>query len=167
MKLTNAPILMVEDDPNDVLLIQRAFQKAGVDTPLRTARDGTEALAYLTGAGEYHDRDAHPFPVLVLLDLKLPGGSGFEVISAIRARPELRRLPVVVLTSSRQIEDVNQAYDVGASSYLVKPVAFEALHRLLATFGHYWLNFNTPPSFPTIGSSNREHRPPPPHATRT
>jgi CheY-like chemotaxis protein len=164
VKLTNAPILLVEDDPNDVLLIQRAFQKAGVDTPLRSARDGGEALAYLMGEGRYQDRGEHPFPVMVLLDLKMPGGTGFEVISAIRAQPELRRLPVVVLTSSRRIEDVNQAYDAGASSYLVKPVAFEALHKMLTTFGHYWLNFNTPPTF---GSSNREPRSGLPHATRT
>ena len=164
MKLTNAPILLVEDDPNDVLLIQRAFQKAGVDTPVRTASNGREALDYVFGEGAYQDRAAHPFPVLVLLDLKMPGGTGFEVISAIRAKPELCRLPVVVLTSSRRVEDVNQAYDAGANSYLVKPVAFEALHKLLTTFGHYWLNFNTPPTF---GSSTREPRADFPHASRT
>ena len=145
MKINHAPILLIEDDPNDVLLIQRAFRRAELDIPLRVVHDGREAMAYLQGRSPFDDRVAYPLPLLVLLDLKMPVKSGFEVIAWIRGEAELKRLPIVVLTSSREIEDVNRAYEAGASSYLVKPVAFDALQTMLATFGRYWLNFNTPP----------------------
>ena len=145
MKVNHAPILLIEDDPNDVLLIQRAFRRAELDIPLRVVRDGREAMAYLQGHGPFDDRVAYPLPLLVLLDLKMPVKSGFDVLEWVRAQPDLRRLPLVVLTSSREREDVDRAYDAGASSYLVKPVAFDALQTMLTTFGRYWLNFNVPP----------------------
>ena len=145
MKITYAPILLIEDDPNDVILIQRAFRRAQLDIALRFVPNAAEAKAYLSGDGQYADRANHPLPLMVLLDLKMPGGNGFDVIAWVRAEAALKRLPVVVLTSSREAGDVNRAYDAGASSYLVKPVAFDALQKMLTTFGHYWLNFNTPP----------------------
>jgi CheY-like chemotaxis protein len=145
MKINHAPILLIEDDSNDVLLIQRAFRRAELDIPLRVVRDGREAMSYLQGQPPFDDRVAYPVPLLVLLDLKMPVRSGFEVIAWVRAHPGLKRLPLVVLTSSREIEDVNRAYEAGASSYLVKPVAFEALQTMLSAFGRYWLNFNVPP----------------------
>ena len=94
-------ILLVEDDPNDILLIQRAFRKANLTTALRVVKDGDEAIAYLSGKGPYRDRRRYPLPVLILLDLKLPRRSGFEVLQWLKARLGLRRIPVVVLTSSR------------------------------------------------------------------
>lgn len=145
MRRPRAPILLIEDDQNDVMLVQRAFRRTEVDVDLRVVRDGREAIAYLQGAGPFADREAHPLPSIVLLDLKLPGSSGFEVLAWIRSRPGLKRLPLVVLTSSREAEDVDRAYDAGASSYLVKPVAFDALQSLLAQLASYWLGLNVLP----------------------
>ena len=144
----SAKILWVEDDPNDVLLIGRAIRKAGLEPPA-LARDGPEAVAYLSGAGPYADRIAHPFPSLVLLDLKLPRMSGFEVLQWIRERPETSRLPVVMFTSSKERADVDRAYALGANAYLLKSVdhehLVEALHRLRA----FWMDLNLNPSAPT------------------
>ena len=138
-------ILLVEDDPNDVLLIRRALRNAMIANPLREVADGDEAIAYLSGVDGYGDRDAHPLPALVLLDLKLPRRDGVEVLRWIRAQPGLRRLPVVVLTSSRETADVNRAYDEGANSYLVKPVAFDALLELVRRVDEFWLYLSETP----------------------
>jgi CheY-like chemotaxis protein len=138
-------ILIVEDDPNDVLLIQRAFDKARILNPLQTVGNGDDAVAYLAGEGSFADRQRHPFPVLVLLDLKLPRRSGLEVLEWIRGQVGLKRLPVVVLTSSKETTDVNQAYDLGANSYLVKPVGFDSLLELVKSLEVYWLILNQKP----------------------
>jgi CheY-like chemotaxis protein len=135
----------VEDDPNDVLLIQRAFDKARILNPLQTVGNGDDAVAYLAGEGSFADRQRHPFPVLVLLDLKLPRRSGLEVLEWIRGQVGLKRLPVVVLTSSKETTDVNQAYDLGANSYLVKPVGFDSLLELVKSLEVYWLILNQKP----------------------
>lgn len=142
----NRLILLVEDDTNDVLLIRRAFRKAGTTAAIVNLSDGQAAVDYLNGNGAYSDRGTHPLPALVLLDLKLPRKSGHEVLEWLRAQPELKRIPVVVLTSSREVVDIDRAYDLGANSYLVKPVAFNALHSLTQTVGLYWLLLNQPPS---------------------
>ncbi len=139
-------ILLVEDDPNDVILIKRAFDRARIANPIQVARDGEEAIAYLAGSEPYHDRSLYPLPMLVLLDLKMPRKSGFDVLAWIRAQEGLRRLPVVVLTSSKDTPDINRAYDLGANSYLVKPVAFEALIEMVKTLGFYWLILNQKPT---------------------
>lgn len=133
------PILLVEDSPDDQLLIRRAFRKANLLNPLHVVGDGDAAVAYLAGEGAYADRAAHPLPAIVLLDLKLPRRSGLEVLSWIRARPEVRRTPVVVLTSSRDGDDVARAYELGANSYLVKPVAFDGLMEMVKSLGVYWM----------------------------
>src|SRR3954469_4578730 len=112
-------ILLVEGDPNDVMLIQRAFQKAGLRNCLRIARDGEEAIEYLSGSGAFADRERFPSPFLMLLDLKMPGTDGFEVLKWARGEPELKRLLIVVLTSSNLQSDVDKAYELGANSYLV------------------------------------------------
>jgi CheY-like chemotaxis protein len=138
-------ILVVEDDPNDLLLIQRAFGKARILNPLQSVGNGDDAVAYLAGEGPYADREQHPFPVLVLLDLKLPRRSGLEVLQWIRAQAGLKRLPVVVLTSSKEATDVNRAYDLGANSYLVKPVGFDSLLELVKSLEVYWLILNQKP----------------------
>jgi len=138
-------ILLVEDDPNDVLLIQRAFRKSNVANPIQVVGDGEEAIAYLSGQGPCADRERYPLPLLLLLDLKLPRKSGFEVLEWLRQQPGLKRLPVVVLTSSAETPDVNRAYDLGANSYLVKPVRFEDLLHMVQTLNLYWLIINEKP----------------------
>ena len=138
-------ILVVEDDPNDVLLIQRAFAKARILNPVRTVSNGDEAVAYLSGSGPYGDRATYPVPVLVLLDLKLPRRSGLEVLGWIRSQPGLKRLPIVVLTSSKESIDINRAYDLGANSYLVKPVGFDSLLELVKSLEVYWMMLNQNP----------------------
>jgi CheY-like chemotaxis protein len=139
---TTRSILLVEDDPNDVLLIHRAFERAKVLNPLRVLPDGDEAIRYLAGLGPYADRAVHPLPALMLLDLKLPRRGGLEVLGWVRDQPGLRRLPVVVLSSSRRTEDVSRAYDLGANSYLVKPVGFKPLLALIRSLDVYWVLFN-------------------------
>jgi CheY-like chemotaxis protein len=143
--MSGTAILLVEDDPNDVLLIRRAFAKADIKNPVHTVEDGDAAVAYLAGEGTYADRDDHPLPGVVLLDLKLPRRSGLEVLEWVRQSPALRRLPIVVLTSSRESADVNRAYDLGANSYLVKPVGFDALTELVRILQGYWVGWNEKP----------------------
>jgi CheY-like chemotaxis protein len=139
-------VLLVEDDPNDVALTERAFERAGFTNPLQIVGDGEQAIAYLSGEARYADRARYPLPMLVLLDLKLPRRSGFDVLAWIRGAPTVRRVPVIVLTSSQQSPDINRAYDVGANSYLVKPVAFEQLLSLVQTLGFYWITTNHGPA---------------------
>jgi CheY-like chemotaxis protein len=138
-------ILLAEDYDDDVALLQRAFQKAGVPG-VRVVRNGDQMIDYLQGNGAYSDRDCHPFPNLLLLDIKMPRRSGLEVLQWIRAEKSTRRLPVVVLTSSQNIHDVNRAHDLGANSYLVKPNDFQELLRLIRTFADYWLMLSILPT---------------------
>lgn len=141
-------ILLAEDDSNDVLLIQRAFQKAGLGDVLKVTRDGGQAIDYLGGRGMYADRERFPLPFLLLLDLKMPGTDGFEVLRWVRKEPELKRLLVVVLTSSNLQTDVDRAYDLGANSYLVKPVSFDEMVNMIKRFEIYWTEINRTPSAP-------------------
>ncbi len=138
-------ILLVEDDANDVMLIKRAFRKACIANPLQIVENGEEAINYLAGKGTYSDREKYPIPILILLDLKLPRKSGYEVLTWIRRQPGLKRIPVVMLTSSNQISHINKAYDLGANSYLVKPVGFDALLDMVKTLNLYWLILNKKP----------------------
>lgn len=140
------PILLVEDNVNDVLLIQRAFQKARITHPLQVLQDGDTAVSYLSGEGDYADRILYPLPVLMLLDLKLPCRSGLEILEWLRQQSDLRRLPVVVLTSSDEMKDIHQAYDLGANSYMVKPLLFSELEVMLRTLHLYWLTYSRLPS---------------------
>ena len=140
-----SPILLVEDDPDDVALIIRAFQRANLANPVKVARDGEEAVEYLSGAGPHADRTSSPLPVLILLDLKVPRRNGHEVLEWMRAQDGLRRIPVAVLTSSRERRDVDKAYDLGANAYLVKPVDFEELLRMVSSLHLFWLMLNEPP----------------------
>ena len=145
MTYETMPILLVEDDYNDVLLIQRAFRKAKIKPLVSNVYDGDEVLLYLKGKGKYADREQYPVPLLVLLDLKLPRRSGLEVLAWIRQQPELRRLLVVVLTSSQEDSDLVQAYDLGANSYLVKPINFQDFVRLVELIDAYWFKTNQVP----------------------
>jgi CheY-like chemotaxis protein len=148
MKVTDFTMLLVEDDPNDILLIQRAFGKASLVNPLKIVRDGQEALNYLAGTGEFADRGKHPIPSLILLDLKLPRKSGLEVLQWLREQPGLSHIPVIVLTSSKESSDINRAYELGANSYLVKPVGFEGLLEMVRSIGVYWMIMNKGPEAP-------------------
>ena len=132
-------ILVVEDREDDILLIQKAFEKAGVQNPVYFVRNGDEALAYLSGEWKYANRAEYPLPVLVLLDLKLPGMDGFEVLAWIRRQEGLRALPVVVLTSSMALSDVNRAYQLGANSFFVKEIEFQNSVELSRLLQNYWL----------------------------
>lgn len=138
-------ILLVEDNATDVILIRRAFDKAKLGNPVQVVADGDSAVGYLAGEGIYQDRRQYPLPILILLDLKLPRRSGLEVLQWLRAQETLRRIPVVMLTSSQQNSDVNAAYDTGVNSYLVKPVEFDGLLQMLKTVNLYWLMLNERP----------------------
>ena len=135
-------ILLVEDDENDALLIQRAFQKSGMRNKLRVVRDGGQAIQYLSAQGSYANRDKNPLPFLILLDLKMPGVDGFEVLEWLRRESNLKHLLVVVLTSSNLQIDVDRAYELGANSYLVKPVEFDEMAHLIQRFEAYWTEIN-------------------------
>lgn len=139
------PVLLVEDSPADVVLVQRAFRRSGGVAQLHVVGDGDAAVRYLEGSGDFSDRARHPLPRLVLLDLKLPRRSGLEVLAWLREQPGLGRLPVVVLTSSRESVDVDRAYDLGVNGYLLKPVAFDDLLQLARTLDLYWLQLNVAP----------------------
>jgi len=141
----NRTILLVEDSPDDVFFLQRAFKRAEVKNALQVVKDGQQALGYLAGVGEYADREKFPLPCLVLLDLKLPYVPGLDVLKWIRSRTELQTLPVIIFTSSSERSDVDRAYRLGANSYLVKPSDAEQLVGLAKSFGDYWLKFNLLP----------------------
>ena len=145
MSVREGVILLAEDDANDVLLIQRAFQRNLVANPVQVVRDGDEAVAYLTGQAPFADRERHPLPVLMLMDLKMPRKSGLEVLAWVRQQPGLKRLPIIVLTSSNQSPDINRAYELGANSYLVKPAGFDSLLDLVKNLDMYWLILNEGP----------------------
>ena len=136
------PILYVEDEESDVVLLQHVLGKAGIQNPLQTVKDGKEAKDYLSGEAPFDDRQAHPLPGLVLLDLNLPYWSGFEVLEWIRQQPQLRGLPVVVFTSSNRPDDIARAYDLGANGYVVKPNALAELTSLVLALRDFWLVHN-------------------------
>lgn len=138
-------LLVVEDDENDVFFLRRALQSTGVELDLHVAVDGRQALDYLFGRQGYADRARHPLPHLVLLDLKVPYLSGLDVLRQVRATPELRKLIVVVLTSSALDSDVVQAYEIGANSFLVKPSRLDDQKVLARRIVDYWLGVNLRP----------------------
>lgn len=137
-------ILLVEDNPDDVDLTLRAFKKANITNEVVVARDGVEALDYLFGTGA-HAGKVHELPQVVLLDLKLPRVDGLEVLQRIRTEPRTKFLPVVVLTSSREEQDLVRSYQLGVSSYVRKPVDFTQFMEAARQLGLYWLVLNLAP----------------------
>jgi two-component system response regulator len=136
------PILLVDDAPDDVALTLRALQRNQIPHEVVVARDGVEALDYLRGHGLFAGRDTQLQPALILLDLKLPRMGGLELLQHLQADPELSRLRVVVLTSSREEEDIVASYAHGACSYVRKPIDFSAFLKAVGQIGVYWLSLN-------------------------
>jgi CheY-like chemotaxis protein len=143
--MNGVTILYVEDEESDVMLLQHVLAKTGIQNPLRSVKDGKEAKDYLAGNPPYDRRELHPLPGLVLLDLNLPYWSGFEILEWIRQQPQLRRLPVLVFSSSSRPDDIARAYDIGANAYLVKPNALADLATLAMALRDFWLIQNRLP----------------------
>jgi two-component system, response regulator len=142
---TPVEILLVEDNPHDAELTLRALRKRRLANSVLHVKDGEEAIHWLFGIGSYADRDTNHKPKLVLLDLKLPKIDGLEVLRQLRAREQTKLIPVVILTSSRQEQDVVESYKFGVNSYIVKPVNFDNFSEAVALAGHYWLLVNQEP----------------------
>ena len=139
-------ILLVEDNPDDIFLTERALKKAHISDKLIIAQDGVAALDYLFRKGSFADYDTKSSPALVLLDLNLPRVNGLEILKEIRANPDTTLLPVVVLTSSLEDKDLKEAYRLGANSYIRKPVDFNQFVEAIEKLGFYWLGLNQRPS---------------------
>jgi len=143
-------ILLVEDDENDALLVRKAAQKTLAGIPISCVSNGHEAVQYLKGEGIYADRSKHPFPDIVLLDLKMPVMNGFEVLRWVRSQPKLKRLPIIILTGSVHETDTRTAYEEGANSYLIKPANFNELVETIKNVGDFWL---TGTRLPNLGEA--------------
>ena len=145
MNTNDKVILLVEDNPDDEALTIRALQKNNILNPVVVARDGVEALDYLFGTGAYAGREVENQPQVVLLDLKLPKLDGLEVLKRIRADSRTRLQPVVILTTSNEDRDILSSYELGANSFIRKPVDFEQFIEAVRQLGLYWLVLNMPP----------------------
>lgn len=143
-------ILLVDDNRMDVELAIDAFREANFSNRVEVVGSGQQALDYLFGRDAYADRASHPLPALVLLDLKMPGVDGFEVLRRIKEEPMLRRIPVVILTSSREEGDRARSYDIGANSYLLKPVSFTNFIEVVKQLKAYWMTLNVAPPLPFV-----------------
>jgi len=139
---SNGTLLLVEDNEDDLFFMQRAIKAAEISNALQVVRDGQAAIDYLAGEGEYADRNRFPTPCLTLLDLKLPRRSGFEVLSWLRRQSELQALVVIVLSTSKERRDIENAYGLGANAYLVKPNDVTRLTEMLKAIKCFWLAFN-------------------------
>lgn len=138
-------VLIAEDGENDVALLRRSFQQAGVNVSTHVVADGEQCIAYLSGVEKYGNREEYPLPDLLLLDLKMPRKSGFEVLKWIRAQGSLSSLRVVVLTSSGRIQDINLAYQLGANSFLTKPLNFIEFTNTIQAMFKFWLEHSKKP----------------------
>ena len=147
MSLHSVEILLAEDNAADAELAIRALKKHNMANSLIHVKDGEEALEFLMGTGRYASRSSAgaTLPRVILLDIQMPKVSGIEVLQQIRATPHTRQLPVVILTSSKESPDIQKCYDLGANSYIVKPVNFESFAEAIRNLGFYWLLLNQPP----------------------
>lgn len=147
--MNNKSILHVEDEETDILLREMVFKRAGITSPVHVVTDGQMAIDYLAGAEPFADRRKHPLPCLVLLDLKLPKVGGLEVLGWIRRQPLLRKLVVIVFSSSTYPADIDRAYELGANSYIEKPSTVERTLEVAQLLKGWWLGYNR---FPPINS---------------
>ena len=153
------PILYVEDEEADVMLLQHVLKKEGIKNPLLTVKDGKLAKDYLAGEPPFDDRSRHPMPGLVLLDLNLPYWSGFEVLAWIRQQSQHRRLPVLIFSSSNRPDDISRAYDAGANGYVVKPNALSDLRSLVLAVRDFWLLRNRFPDTAGVAAQDPPGQP--------
>lgn len=144
-------ILLVDDSQGDIALFQIASKRSDFRNSLQVVHNGEEAISYLRGDGAYADRDQYPVPALMLLDLNMPKKNGFEVLRWVRLQPGLKRLPIVILTGSPRVEDVNESYDLGANAFLVKPGGLEGLTAMVL-FLRDWLQLCRLPSLPELAN---------------
>lgn len=135
-------LLVIEDNKSDLELILYTLQESEMELGIDVVRDGAEALEYLFSIGKYSNQDAYELPKAILLDLKLPKIDGFGVLERVRSNPNTRKIPVVVLSSSGQLSDIERAYQLGANSYVVKPVDFAAFTETVRSLGTYWSSIN-------------------------
>jgi CheY-like chemotaxis protein len=138
MSTSRFPILLVEDNPDDIFFVRRAFNAAKLEHPLLTVQDGQEAIDYMSSQRQYAERGKYPLPRLAIADLKMPIVSGFELIKWMRNNPRARLIPIIVLSSSALPDDVNHAYALGANAYMVKPPDPRAFERLFRTIAEFW-----------------------------
>ena len=145
MNSSEVEIVLVEDNPNDAELIIRVLKKHNLANKFVVLKDGAEAMDFLFAQGGFADKNANVTPRVILLDLKLPKLNGIEVLRRIRSESQTRNIPVVILTSSTEQRDIKDAYDLGANSYVTKPIKFEEFAKVVAELGMYWLMLNKPP----------------------
>src|SRR5437868_11249731 len=139
-----ATILVVEDDPNDQFLIERAFRDIGVTDPIQVVGDGEEAIAYMMGEGKYSDREKYAYPTFIITDLKMPRADGFAVLEFLKGNPEWKVIPTIVLSASADLDDIKKCYMLGASSFHVKPHSPEDLRNQLRVINAYWMTCQVP-----------------------
>ena len=138
MQTKDFTVLLVEDDLNDIFFVKRAFKIAKIENPLQVVTDGQEAMQYLRGEGKYADRATHPLPKLIVMDIKMPRKSGFDVLQWVKNDGPLRRIPIVIVSSSDNPADINHAYELGANAYMIKPMDLRAVEHLFSSITHYW-----------------------------
>jgi CheY-like chemotaxis protein len=153
-KKYHSTILVVDDDPNDLIFIERAFRAIGVTDPVHTVSGGEEAIAYMMGEGKYSDRSKYAYPTFITTDLKMPQADGFAVLEHLRNNPEWAVIPTEVLTSSRDLDDIKKSYMLGARTYHVKPGSTEALRHQLKVLHDYWVTCKVP----EVDSTGRQLR---------
>jgi len=147
-------LLLVEDNETDIILIKRAFRKSYIANPLQVVKTIEDAKNYVLGDNKYSDRTIYPIPVMILLDLKLPDGSGLDFLQWKKVKDKYKRIPVIILTGSQNDEDINKAYDLGANSYIVKPVNFGRLIDMVKSLENYWFVLNKGPEVKEKGKEN-------------
>jgi CheY-like chemotaxis protein len=157
-------ILIAEDDEDYVLLIKQVFARAHIPNPIHVVWNGEEAISYLKGAGKYSNRDEYPLPDILLLDLKMPRVNGMEVLKWVRQQPSLASLRILVLTSSDRMRDVNEAYDLGANSFLVKPLDFHDFTNLSRLIADFWFKASRAPE--SFRPAHETAKPEPPEKSR-
>jgi CheY-like chemotaxis protein len=144
MKKRKPTLLVVEDDPNDQLLLMRAFKTAGVTTRIHLVNDGKEAIAYMMGEGKFADREVFCYPTFIMTDLKMPRADGFAVLEFLKGNPEWAVIPTIVFSASSDLDDIKKAYMLGASSYHIKPSSPRALEHQIQVLHSYWVTCEVP-----------------------